>query len=93
MERETHIISYFSLETDVAGEMRDWPEFVCGQEYSVDLKDADSGEAVAVRLVKVKEQFVSVKGSGPGSLYDKVLGRVIYALAAHSDNLLINRRT
>jgi hypothetical protein len=29
---------------------------------------------------------VSVTGSGKGSLFDRVLGRVIYALAAHSDN-------
>jgi len=37
MKREIHSVSYFSLPTDLAGEMRDWPEFVAGQEYSVDL--------------------------------------------------------
>jgi len=37
MKRDIHIVSYFSLPTDLAGEMRDWPEFVAGQEYSVDL--------------------------------------------------------
>ena len=92
MKRETHIISYFSLQTDLAGEMRAWPEFSSGQEYSVDLKCPDSGETVAVRYVEDGgERYVSVRGEGAGALYDRVLGRVIYALAAHSDNLMVDR--
>jgi hypothetical protein len=92
MKREVKIISYFSLPTDLAGEMRDWPEFVSGQDYSVDLKSSDSSEAVSVRFVENSEEsFVSVSGSGAGLLFDRVLGRVIYALAAHSDNLMIYR--
>ena len=72
--------------------MRDWPEFVTGQEYSVDLKCSDSGEGVSVRYVEDgEEHYVSVNGSGAGSLFDRVLGRVIYALAAHSDNLMVDR--
>jgi hypothetical protein len=60
MNQETHIISYFSLPTDLAGEMRDWPEFVTGQDYSVDLKSSDSSETVTVRFVEDgEEQFVS----------------------------------
>ena len=90
MKRETHIISYFSLPTDLAGEMHDWPEFVSGQEYSVDLKS--SAETVSVRYVEDgEERYVSVSGDGAGTLFDRVLGRVIYALAAHSDNLMIDR--
>lgn len=90
MKRETHIISYFSLPTDLAGEMQNWPEFVSGQEYSVDLKS--SAEAVSVRYVEDgEEHYISVSGDGPGTLFDRVLGRVIYALAAHSDNLMIDR--
>ena len=92
MKRETHIISYFSLPTDLAGEMRDWPEFVSGQDYSVDLKSSDSSETVSVRFVEdSEERFVSVSGTGTGLLFDRVLGRVVYALAAHSDNLMIDR--
>ncbi len=92
MKRETHIISYFSLPTDLASEMRDWPEFVSGQEYSVDLKSPDSTETVSVRYVEDgEERYVSVSGVGAGTLFDRVLGRVIYALAAHSDNLMIDR--
>ena len=94
MTRETHIISYFSLPTDLAGEMRDWPEFVSGQEYSVDLKSSASGETVSVRYVDdAEKRYVSVSGAGAGTLYDRVLGRVIYALAAHSDDLMVDRYT
>jgi hypothetical protein len=92
MKRETHIISYFSLQTDLAFEMRDWPEFVSGQGYSVDMKSPTSGEIVNVRFVEAaEERYVSVSGLGAGTLYDRVLGRVIYALAAHSDNLMVDR--
>ena len=92
MKRETHIISYFSRPTDLAGEMRQWPEFVSGQEYSVDLKSADSAETVSVRYLEDGEEcYVSVSGDGAGTLFDRVLGRVIYALAGHSDNLMIDR--
>ena len=54
MKRETHIISYFSLPTDLAGELRDWPEFVSGHEYSVDLKSPS--ESVSVRYVEDGEE-------------------------------------
>ena len=94
MEREVHIISYFSLETDLARELGSWPEFVAGTEYSVDLKSLDSDEAVQVRYVENEdERYVSVKGSGSGSgsLFDRALGRVVYALAGHSDSLMIDR--
>ena len=92
MSREVHINSYFSLPTDLAAEMRGWPEFVTGQEYSVDLRGPDSRETVSVRLVKDGEdRYVSVSGIGTGPLFDRVLGRVTYALAAHSDNLMVDR--
>jgi hypothetical protein len=35
--------------------------------------------------------YVRVISSAPGVLFDRVLGRVTYALAAHSDNLIIDR--
>jgi hypothetical protein len=92
MNREVHIISYFSLPTDLAAEMRDWPEFVAGHEYSVELKSSASGEAVIVSHVeRGEDRYVAVSGSGTGLLFDRVLGRVIYALAAHSDNLMVER--
>lgn len=92
MKRETHITSYFSLPTDLASEMREWPEFVSGKEHDVDLKSQDSAETVTVRYIDDGEApYVSVSGQGPGTLFDRVLGRAIYALAGHSDNLMVDR--
>ena len=65
MKREVHIRSYFSLPTDLAGEMRDWPEFVAGEAYSVDLKSRGTGEGVEVRFVEQDEDgsYVSVSSA------------------------------
>ena len=46
--RAVYVESYFSMPTDLAGEMRDWPEFVSGHGYSVQLKSA--GEIVSTSL-------------------------------------------
>jgi hypothetical protein len=93
MKREVHIRSYFSLPTDLAGEMRDWPEFVSGEAYSVDLKSRDTDEGVEVRFVEQDEDgsYVSVISAAAGALFDRVLGRVIYALSCHSDSLMVDR--
>ena len=39
MVEELRIQSYFSLPTDLAAEMRAWPEFVSGEGYTVNLSD------------------------------------------------------
>lgn len=89
--RVVHIISYFSLPTDLAGSMRDWPEFRRGEQYSVDL-ESENGEAVTVRFQsKDEEDYLVVMGVGEGPLFDRVLGRVVYELGAHSDYLMIYR--
>lgn len=89
---EIRIQSYFSLPTDLAGEMRDWSEFVSGDGYSVDLLNSATGEAVTVRLVdEGEDQCVIVRSPAPSQLFDRTLGRIIYALSAHSDNLMIDR--
>ncbi len=91
---EVHILSYFSLETDLAGEMRSWSEFCSGAGYTVELESADRSEIVSVSLVEAtadEPAYVRVRASVPGGLFDRVLGRVTYALAAHSDNLMIDR--
>jgi hypothetical protein len=94
MSAEVHITSHFSLPTDLAGDMAAWPEFVSGQGYSVDLRSPTGGESVAVRFFERGDDFsyVAVRSSQPGPLFDRVLGRVVYLLAAHSDNLMIDRR-
>jgi hypothetical protein len=93
MTREIHIQSYFSLPTDLAGQMRNWPEFLSGAEYSVQLKNAQTGEVVEVSLVEPQDErpYVSVKSPNSGSLFDRVLGKVVYALSEHSDDLIVDR--
>jgi len=91
VHREVHILSYFSLPTDLAETFSHWPEFRSGADYSVDL--ATVGESVEVRLVAPAEEqhYVTVKGRQGGRLFDQVLGAVVYALGKNSDNLVVDR--
>ena len=91
-KREARIDSYFSLPTDLAGELRSLPEFGSGEGYFAELRS--NLERVTVELVPPQEddrQFVRVRGEGDGPLFHSVLGRVIYAMAAHSDDLSVMR--
>jgi hypothetical protein len=90
--REVHILSYFSLPTDLAAALRNWPEFRGGQGYAVDLSDAR--ETVTVRRIEPADDaspYVAVSGQGDGPLFDRALGFVVHALAAHSDHLVVSR--
>jgi hypothetical protein len=93
MRREIHIRSYFSVPTDLAAEMRDWPEFTSGEGYSVELRSVETGETVTVRFVEKDDDgpHVTVGSEDAGPLFDRVLGRVIYALSQHSDDLMVDR--
>ena len=92
MIERLQIRSYFSIETDLAASMSDWPEFVAGSAYDVDLRDQRNGETVGTRFViRDEDSFVVISSSVAGPLFDKVVGKVVYALSAHSDNLMINR--
>ena len=93
MTREIHIQSYFSLPTDLAAQLGAWPEFVAGEGYTAHLNDERSGEVVDVTLVEGPGEppFVTVKSSNAGPLFDRVLGRVVYALSEHSDDLIVDR--
>lgn len=84
--REVRILSYFSLPTDLAAAMRAWPEFVGGAGYDVDLRSPN--ERVEVRFAT--DELI-VRGQGDGELFDKVLGRVVHALAPHSDYVGVQR--
>jgi hypothetical protein len=91
---EVHILSYFSVATDLAAEMRAWSEFRSGSGYGVELASSDSTETVSVVLVEAtsdEHAYVRIHASKAGPLFERVLGRVTYALAAHSDNLMIDR--
>ena len=90
--REVRIDSYFSVPTDLAAEMRSWPEFVGGTGYDVEL--ASGQERVKVELVGATAddcQYVRVCGDSHGRLFVLVLGCVAYALASHSDSVQLMR--
>ena len=38
--KEVRVLSYFSIDTNLAGEFGDWPEFVEGEGYDVRLESA-----------------------------------------------------
>lgn len=88
------ITSYFSLDTDLAAEMGSWPEFVSGEGYDVQLRSQDGSEDVSVKYVPETNEdhaHVLVTASSDGPLFERTLGRASYALAAHSDNLMVRR--
>src|SRR5262245_5676630 len=90
--RQARIGSYFSLPTDLAAEMRSWQEFVRGEGYKVELKN--SAERVTVALIPEQDddtQYVLVRGEGAGQLFERVLGCVAFAMAAHSDDVAVMR--
>jgi len=90
MVKELRIQSYFSLPTDLAWEMRDWPEFVSGEDYSANLLSAATGEEVTVTYVDEHDDcYVIIRSSAPGQLLDRVAGRVVCSLIAHSDTLVV----
>jgi len=86
------VLSYFSIPTDLATAMSEWPEFVSGEGYSVELKDSNSGEEVSVRFVENRESadYIQISANRHESLYQKVVGRVIIDLLPHTDNLMVH---
>ena len=88
--RDVRLDSYFSLPTDLAGELGTWPEFVSGSEYEADMRSGD--ESVSIRLEHEEgNPFVRVRGFGDGPLFHRVLGTVIHAMSAHSDSVWLTR--
>jgi hypothetical protein len=94
--RNIRIDSYFSNPTDLAGEMSGWTEFIAGSEYSVDLKDSATGEEVSVRLIEPEtdddREHVVIRSDRDGRLFDRVVGRVVFAMGANTDYLMVKRR-
>jgi hypothetical protein len=86
------IDSYFSRPTDLATAMVNWPEFVAGSGYDVDLES--ESESVTVRLVPAKDddtQHVLVEGKEGGRLFLLALGYVTYAMSENSDEVWVMR--
>ena len=93
---KVEITSYFSIDTDLAALMREWPEFVRGDRYDVELRTQQTGECVTTHYESYDEAEgttpeLVVEGTAAGPLFQRVLGAVIYALASHSDNLMTRR--
>jgi len=89
---DMRIYSYFSIPTDIAASLRDWPEFVSGEEYAVELKDPITGEQVTIKPIGVEPDsidYLVVTGNLKGRLYERVVGRAIIELQPHTDNLMI----
>jgi len=85
-KRAVYITSYFSIQTDLAAEMRSWEEFVVGSDYDVKLRT--EFEEVNTSLEDDEgEPYVLVRGEGDGPLFFRVLGLTLYALAGHSDDV------
>jgi hypothetical protein len=91
MAHEVHVLSYFSVPTDLSLLMHQWPEFQTGSGYSVELGSVDGTERVSVRLVEGEGRYVAITSNRDGPLFFRVLGSVIYALGGNSDNLVIDR--
>jgi hypothetical protein len=91
MKNQIKIVSYFSLPTDLAGEMRDWKEFVSGAGYTVELRNDETGATIAVNYDKAEDglDYVIVDSDTADELFDRAVGRVIRALSKHSDNLMV----
>jgi hypothetical protein len=89
---QVRIDSYFSLPTDLAADMRNWPEFVGGVDYDVEFESED--ERVIVRFVPADDDdraYVRVRGEYGGRLFLTVLGYVSYAMAGNSDEIEVMR--
>ena len=74
-EREIHVLSYFSLDADLAGEMREWPEFVSGSGYASRFDVSQHRRKVAVRFVADADgepMHVAVSTPVAGALFDRV---------------------
>lgn len=92
MKNQIRIVSYFSLPTDLAGEMRDWKEFVSGAGYKVELRNNETGEVVKVIYVDVEDglDYVTIDSNLGNELFDRAIGRVIRALSLNSDSLMVD---
>jgi hypothetical protein len=72
--------------------MRNWPEFVGGKDYSVELESED--ERVTIGLITRDGDdgaYVLVRGEDGGRLFLAALGLVSYELAANSDEVMVMR--
>jgi len=91
MKQTVRIRGYFALPTDLAAEMRHWPEFQSGAGYEVSLKSTTESVVVSYSPESEEDnQHVEVAGVGVGHLFHQVLGCVVHAMSKHSDDVLVS---
>jgi len=89
-DRDIRIDSYFSLPTDLASELRAWPEFLAGEGYTVELQSPSERISVQPEFDE-GQMFIRLTGTGTGPLFHRVLGATVHSLSAHSDSVFITR--
>ncbi len=89
MSVQIFVLSYLSRPTDLAAEMCAWPEFISGEGYSVELRGSTPEDVVGVGMNADREVVVSAPVAS--LLFDRVVGRVVYALSADTESMLIRR--
>ena len=89
-EAELQIVSYFSIETDLAKAFSGWPEFVEGEGYRVLLKSS-GGEQVDIEYEEKEEMsYIKIYSNKGGKVFERAVGLSTYLLSQHSDNLVVN---
>lgn len=90
---EINIWSFYGAPVEVMTEISRWREFAGGDEYSVELKDAATGEIVAIAYVQDwgDGDYLTIKSAAPGDFFDRVLGRIVQIMSKHSGYLKIRR--
>jgi hypothetical protein len=90
MAQEIIIRSFFTSESNLADEMRDWKEFISGDGYSIELEDRVTGEKITVREESDwEDRYIVIESLSENELFDRVIGRVICSMSKHSGYLKI----
>lgn len=89
---EINIWSFYRAPVELFAEMRKWSEFSTGDDYSVVLKDKATSEIVTVEYISDwGDDYLTIKSDAPGEFFDRVVGRVVRALAERSGYLKVTR--
>jgi len=89
---EINIWSFYGAPVELFAEMRQWREFSPGGDYSVNLKNAATGEIVTIEYIdEIVEDYLTIKSDAPGDFFDCVVGRIVRIMSERSGYLKIRR--
>ena len=93
MKREVQIASDVWVSADLAQRLGHWSEFQSGSGCDIDLYNVYTHERVQVRYKDGDNQLtvISVFSEQPGSLFDRVLGQIVFSLSCEEGNLIVKR--